>query len=305
MTNLAHRPCASYVSVPDMEKRVDFAWTLPLRCFCDYKFVRIQHYRIGLSPAKKKTSHCRREISQQTMYNNLRHPVHCVVNPVLVEQSRRICLSPERLRSVHFSCVHPDFTADQPGGLANHKPRPYRPFHVQRLGMFILFREAMASRRRLQHARRDGSEVVASRGCAMPKFANLRTRNICRSPIAEAVFLDIIKKRGISDQWKVESSAVIDFHTGKSPDRRAMETLKKFGITDYTHRARVTTIADFREFDYIFGMDNSNISDLESLAKETKGKAKIGLLGEYDPEGHKIVPDPYYESGTAMFEQVG
>ncbi|EYB89172.1 hypothetical protein Y032_0235g3193 [Ancylostoma ceylanicum] len=129
--------------------------------------------------------------------------------------------------------------------------------------------------------------------------------NICRSPIAEAVFLDIIKKRGISDQWKVESSAVIDFHTGKSPDRRAMETLKKFGITDYTHRARVTTIADFREFDYIFGMDNSNISDLESLAKETKGKAKIGLLGEYDPEGHKIVPDPYYESGTAMFEQVG
>ncbi|KIH54423.1 low molecular weight phosphotyrosine protein phosphatase [Ancylostoma duodenale] len=130
-----------------------------------------------------------------------------------------------------------------------------------------------------------------------------RLGNICRSPIAEAVFLDIIKKRGISDQWKVESSAVIDFHTGKSPDRRAMDTLKKFGITDYSHRARVTTTADFREFDYIFGMDNSNISDLESLAKETKGIAKIGLLGEYDPEGHKIVPDPYYESGTAMFEQ--
>ncbi|KIH46159.1 hypothetical protein ANCDUO_23790 [Ancylostoma duodenale] len=105
--------------------------------------------------------------------------------------------------------------------------------------------------------------------------------------------------------WKVESSAVIDFHTGKSPDRRAMDTLKKFGITDYSHRARVTTTADIREFDYIFGMDDSNISDLESLAKETKGKAKIGLLGEYDPEGHKIVPDPYYESGTAMFEQVG
>ncbi|KAK6747153.1 hypothetical protein RB195_000398 [Necator americanus] len=128
--------------------------------------------------------------------------------------------------------------------------------------------------------------------------------NICRSPIAEAVFLSIIKKRGISDQWIVDSAAIIDFHKGKSPDSRTLSTLKKFGITDYEHRARVTTTADIREFDYIFGMDNSNISDLEDLAKQTERKAKIGLLGEYDPEGHKIVPDPYYESGDAMFEQV-
>ncbi|KAK5967388.1 Low molecular weight phosphotyrosine protein phosphatase [Trichostrongylus colubriformis] len=128
--------------------------------------------------------------------------------------------------------------------------------------------------------------------------------NICRSPIAEAVFLDIIKKRGIRDEWKVDSSAIIDFHTGKPPDRRAMSTLKKFGITDYQHKARVTSTADLREFDYVFGMDNSNISDLKDLEKETESKAKIQLLGEFDPEGHRIVPDPYYESGEAMFEQV-
>uniref|UniRef100_A0A0N4YJW7 LMWPc domain-containing protein n=1 Tax=Nippostrongylus brasiliensis TaxID=27835 RepID=A0A0N4YJW7_NIPBR len=124
--------------------------------------------------------------------------------------------------------------------------------------------------------------------------------NICRSPIAEAVFLDIIKKRGVQDEWKVDSSAIIDFHTGKGPDRRAMSTLKKFGITDYQHRARVTSTADIREFDYIFGMDNSNISDLRDLEKQTEGKAKIELLGKYDPEGHLIVPDPYYEAGDEM-----
>ncbi|VDM79079.1 unnamed protein product [Strongylus vulgaris] len=84
-------------------------------------------------------------------------------------------------------------------------------------------------------------------------------RNICRSPIAEAVFLDIIKKRGLSDQWYVESAAIIDYHSGKPPDPRAMKTLEKFGITDYKHKARVTTTADIRDFDYIFGMDNSNI----------------------------------------------
>ncbi|VDP27807.1 unnamed protein product [Heligmosomoides polygyrus] len=85
-------------------------------------------------------------------------------------------------------------------------------------------------------------------------------------------------------RWKVDSSAIIDFHTGKPPDRRAMSTLKKFGITDYEHRARVTTTADIREFDYIFGMDDSNIRDLEDLEMETEGKAKIQLLGSYDPE---------------------
>ncbi|KAK6052427.1 low molecular weight phosphotyrosine protein phosphatase [Cooperia oncophora] len=135
-------------------------------------------------------------------------------------------------------------------------------------------------------------------------MGNQRTRNICRSPIAEAVFLDTIKKRGIRDEWIVDSSAIIDFHSGKPPDRRAIGILKKFGIIDYQHKARVTTTADLREFDYIFGMDNSNISDLKDLEKEEpEAKAKIQLLGEFDPEGNRIVPDPYYESGDAMFEQ--
>ncbi|KAE9421042.1 hypothetical protein Angca_008791, partial [Angiostrongylus cantonensis] len=127
--------------------------------------------------------------------------------------------------------------------------------------------------------------------------------NICRSPIAEAVFLDIIKKRGIRDQWEVDSAAIIGFHSGKSPDRRALSTLKKFGITDYVHKARVATTADIREFDYIFGMDDSNISDLRDLEKQTNGKAIVELLGKYDPQGHRTVPDPYYESGDEMFEQ--
>ncbi|ETN72671.1 hypothetical protein NECAME_18724 [Necator americanus] len=65
-------------------------------------------------------------------------------------------------------------------------------------------------------------------------------------------------------RWIVDSAAIIDFHKGKSPDSRTLSTLKKFGITDYEHRARVTTTADIREFDYIFGMDNSNIRYVSS-----------------------------------------
>uniref|UniRef100_A0A0K0DJA9 LMWPc domain-containing protein n=1 Tax=Angiostrongylus cantonensis TaxID=6313 RepID=A0A0K0DJA9_ANGCA len=106
-------------------------------------------------------------------------------------------------------------------------------------------------------------------------------------------------------RWEVDSAAIIGFHSGKSPDRRALSTLKKFGITDYVHKARVATTADIREFDYIFGMDDSNISDLRDLEKQTNGKAIVELLGKYDPQGHRTVPDPYYESGDEMFEQVG
>ncbi|CAI5449475.1 unnamed protein product [Caenorhabditis angaria] len=126
--------------------------------------------------------------------------------------------------------------------------------------------------------------------------------NICRSPIAEAVFIDCLEKRGKRDEWIVDSSAVIGYHTGKGPDHRAMETLKKFGISTYQHKARVTSTGDFKTFDYIFGMDDDNISDLQEIQRlaGNESKAKLGLLGEFDPQGEREVPDPYYNSGSAI-----
>lgn len=52
---------------------------------------------------------------------------------------------------------------------------------------------------------------------------------------------------------------------------------------------------DFSEFDYIFGMDDDNIDDLKSMAPN-QCKAKVELLGTYDPEGERIIRDPYYVS---------
>lgn len=62
--------------------------------------------------------------------------------------------------------------------------------------------------------------------------------NICRSPIAEAVFANIVKEKGLQDSWGVDSAALIGYHTGKNPDSRARETLKEKGISDYSHKAR-------------------------------------------------------------------
>jgi low molecular weight phosphotyrosine protein phosphatase len=55
--------------------------------------------------------------------------------------------------------------------------------------------------------------------------------------------------------------------------------------------------SDFNEFDYIFGMDDDNMDDLNSLAP-SGSKAKLELLGTYDPEGERIIRDPYYVSHT-------
>lgn len=59
---------------------------------------------------------------------------------------------------------------------------------------------------------------------------------------------------------------------------------------------------DFKHFDYIFGMDDDNIDDLNSM-KPKDGKAKILLLGDFDPQGERIIRDPYYDQGSEGFEK--
>lgn len=126
--------------------------------------------------------------------------------------------------------------------------------------------------------------------------------NICRSPIAEAVFIDQINKLNINHLWEVESAALIGYHTGKNPDHRATSTLREKGITNYSHKARPITKDDFTNFDWIFGMDNSNIQELNDM-KPNNATAKIELLGNYDPEGEVIIRDPYYDSNSAGFHK--
>ncbi|KAF7393815.1 hypothetical protein HZH68_010634 [Vespula germanica] len=127
--------------------------------------------------------------------------------------------------------------------------------------------------------------------------------NICRSPIAEAVFDDKIKKLDLTNQWEVNSAALIGYHTGKNPDRRAMSILKQKGLTSYSHRARPITVDDFDKYDWIFGMDVQNIQELNKL-KPQGSKAIIELLGKYDPQGETIIRDPYYDDDITGFEKV-
>ncbi|KAL1502607.1 hypothetical protein ABEB36_007727 [Hypothenemus hampei] len=125
--------------------------------------------------------------------------------------------------------------------------------------------------------------------------------NICRSPIAEAVFLQTLKEKGIRNEWIVDSAAIGGWHSGSHPDSRATKVLSNHNIS-YNARARQIEDTDFNEFDYIFGMDENNISSLRSQ-QPPNSKAKVLLLGDFDPEGDRIIRDPYYDSGTQGFEK--
>ncbi|XP_063078483.1 low molecular weight phosphotyrosine protein phosphatase isoform X1 [Engraulis encrasicolus] len=118
--------------------------------------------------------------------------------------------------------------------------------------------------------------------------------NICRSPIAEAVFRKLATDKGVVDNWLIDSSATSDFNTGSRPDSRGLACLQKHGI-ETGHRAQQVTAEDFQSYDFILCMDESNLSDLNRKAGKVKNtKAKVELLGSYDPEKQLIIKDPYY-----------
>lgn len=103
-----------------------------------------------------------------------------------------------------------------------------------------------------------------------------------------------MKKAGEEAKWEIDSAAIGAWHVGRSPDNRALATMEKHNLP-YKNKARQIKGADFKKYDYIFGMDEDNIDDLKGLCPKD-GTAKILMLGDFDPEGDRIIRDPYYVS---------
>ncbi|KAJ0182360.1 hypothetical protein K1T71_001729 [Dendrolimus kikuchii] len=126
--------------------------------------------------------------------------------------------------------------------------------------------------------------------------------NTCRSPIAEGVFQKTVNDMNLGDQWEIDSAAIEDWHVGDPPNWRSLDTLEKHHVPYNNHHARQITFEDFNYYDYIFGMDNENMKDLRRKAPKNC-KAKLLLLGDFDPNGDKIIRDPYCDSHGAGFEK--
>ncbi len=139
--------------------------------------------------------------------------------------------------------------------------------------------------------------------------------------MAEGVFQSLTRESGKAVNplvSNIDSCGTGGYHIGNSPDSRTMATLKENGITTYRHAARkFSPTSDFKNFEYIFAMDDDNLEDLQYLRqREVKklgteeGVGKVMLFGEFGGKNRKgraeEIQDPYYgaDNGFAIaYEQ--
>src|SRR5258708_5743737 len=115
--------------------------------------------------------------------------------------------------------------------------------------------------------------------------------NICRSPMAEAVFRQLVHDVGLDGQITVESAGTEGYHRGQNAHNSTLSILERNGITEYKGRAWQITRGDLQNFDYIGAMDDDNLSEIKYLGG---GKAKIARLLDFAPDQPvREVPDPY------------
>ena len=125
--------------------------------------------------------------------------------------------------------------------------------------------------------------------------------NICRSPLAEAVFASLATQEGLLST-EIDSAGTVGYHQGEPADLRARACARRHGLM-IGHRARGLVPLDFSRFDLLVAMDESNASDLRRRAPDAASRRKVRLMREWDPAGPGEIPDPYY--GTdADFEMV-
>lgn len=109
--------------------------------------------------------------------------------------------------------------------------------------------------------------------------------NICRSPLAQGIL-----ESKITSNTVVDSAGTAAYHVGNPPDPRSIAVAKQNGIPISQFRARKFTREDFKNFNHIYVMDQSNYKDVIGLAETREEQEKVSLLLPDEKE----VPDPYY-----------
>jgi protein-tyrosine phosphatase len=125
--------------------------------------------------------------------------------------------------------------------------------------------------------------------------------NICRSPLAQGVFENMLRREGLEDEVFVDSAGTGSWHVGSPPDERALSAASLRGIDISAQRARQVRPEDCESFDYILTMDEENYRMVSSLCR---GSAMVRPFLDFatgSPE--REVPDPYY-GGPDGFERV-
>ena len=116
--------------------------------------------------------------------------------------------------------------------------------------------------------------------------------NICRSPMAEALFRNLVKKENLTDKIAVDSAATSSWQIGFPPHEGTLNILKKYHISSNGLVGRRLRKEDFYKFDYIIGMDESNIKNIYRITSKPNHPKIIRLLDL--TKYRKDIPDPFY-----------
>ena len=127
--------------------------------------------------------------------------------------------------------------------------------------------------------------------------------NICRSPLAEGIFIHLARERGVLDQFDIDSCGTGNWHVGSSSDARSIEVAQRHGIHLPSTSRQVDPETDFERFEMLLAMDRSNERDLVMLGARPD---QVRLMRSFDPElatalGSELdVPDPYFGPGDGF-----
>ena len=126
--------------------------------------------------------------------------------------------------------------------------------------------------------------------------------NICRSPMAEAVFRDLVQKEGLAGRFEIASAGMGDWHAGEPPHLGTRETLKRHSIAPDGLVAKPVSQAMLDRADYVVAMDDDNLADLRSWRIDRR---HVSRLLDYAPEMEtRDVPDPYYDGRFELVYQL-
>lgn len=122
--------------------------------------------------------------------------------------------------------------------------------------------------------------------------------NICRSPMAEFVLKDMVRRRGLEKEFIIASAATSTEEIGNPVHPGTRNKLKEHGITTEGKRAVQLSKADYNKYDYFIGMDHWNVRNMKSMLSSDP-QNKVRLLLDFTEES-KDIADPWY---TGNFDQ--
>lgn len=128
--------------------------------------------------------------------------------------------------------------------------------------------------------------------------------NICRSPLAEGLFLEKLKSKGLEGKYKTDSAGTSAYHEGSLADPRTRENALFNGL-ELLSRSRPFSKQDFLDFDLILTMDQSNYANVKKWEPALVDTiAEVRMMRDFDLQAPgSNVPDPY-SGGDQGFQDV-